>query len=90
MLYRTADILPINVDALRTGAVERGLQICRAMVDAGVKTELTFNIAAFVGPAGNTDGACARALGELAGNSANRPRSGRYDGLMRSFAETAL
>src|SRR6202040_2933354 len=29
--------------------------------------------------AGNTDDACAGALGELAGDSANRPRSGRYD-----------
>ncbi len=49
------------------------------MVDAGVKVELAFDIAAFVGAAGNTDDACAGALGELTGDSANRPRSGRYD-----------
>src|SRR5271155_1969438 len=55
LLHRTADILPIDVDAFRTGAVERGPQICRAMVDASVEAELAFDIATFVGAAGNTN-----------------------------------
>src|ERR1700739_4092174 len=49
------------------------------MVDAGVEAELAFDIATFAGAAGNTDDTCAGALGELAHDSANRPRSGRYD-----------
>src|SRR5438067_4905036 len=49
------------------------------MVDAGIKAELAFDVATFVGAAGNADDPCAGALGELADDSANRPRSGRYD-----------
>ncbi len=43
------------------------------------KSELAFDVTAFVGTAGNTDDACAGAPGELADDSADRPRSGRYD-----------
>src|SRR5271163_1506764 len=70
LLHRTADILPIDIDAFRTGSIERAPQICRAMVDAGIEAKRVFDIAAFVGAAGNADDPCAVAPGELADDSA--------------------
>ena len=49
------------------------------VVDAGIKPELRFDIAAFVWSAGNSDHACPFAFGELAGDRSYRARGGRHD-----------
>jgi hypothetical protein len=68
LLHRAADILPIHVDAVRAGAVERGADIRGAVVDAAGETEFRLDIAAFVRSAGDTDDAGVGTSGELPGD----------------------
>ena len=76
MLHRAADILEINIDALRARLVERGAEIGAAMVERGIEAELVLDIAALVGTAGDPDDPRTLALGELPGDGADRARGG--------------
>src|SRR5262249_53625869 len=77
-LYRAADILEIDIDALRASDGERGGEVA-AMVEAGIETELLGHVAAFLGAAGDADDAATLALSELSGDRADRPRRGGDD-----------
>src|SRR5207253_10188113 len=73
LLHGAADILPINIDSVRTGLVEFCTQIGRAMVDAGVKAEVAFDKTALVSPASDPDDACSLTFRELADDGADCP-----------------
>ena len=55
LLHGAADILEIDVDAVRTGGFELLRKIGRAMIDAGIEAELVGYEAAFLGTAGDAD-----------------------------------
>src|SRR5262249_26719138 len=74
-----ADILEIDVDARRAGAIERGAEAGLAMVEAGIEAQRLDDVAALVRPAGNADRAGAGDLRELANDGADRARGGGGD-----------
>ena len=80
--HRAADVLEIDVDALRAGGLELLREIRRAVVDGGVEAELLDQRSALVGAAGDADRAAALDLRDLADERADRPgRRGDDDGL---------
>src|SRR5215207_10204386 len=82
--HRAADVLEIDVDALRAGGLELLREIRCAVVDGGVEAELLDQRSAFVGAAGDADGAASFELRDLADERADRSgRRGDSDGLAR-------
>ena len=80
--HRAADILEIDVDALRAGVLQLGGQIRIAVVETGIEAELLHDVVALVLAAGDADRACALDLGDLAHGRADRTGSaGDDDGL---------
>src|SRR5439155_762708 len=79
LLHRAADVLEIDVDAGRAGAVERGAEAGVAMVEAGIESQLLDDVAALVSPAGNADCTSAGDLRQLADDGADRARGGGDD-----------
>ena len=67
-----ADILEIDVDALRAGVLQLRREIGVAMIQALVEAELFLDVAALVGAAGDADGAGAGDLRDLADRGADR------------------
>ena len=85
VLHFAADILEINVDTFATRLIERGAEIGAAMVERCIETELVLDVAALVGPAGDTDDPRTVALRKLTGHGANRARCGRHDDGLAGF-----
>src|SRR6185437_5714613 len=69
-----ADILEIDVDAVRTCGAKIVVQIPRAVIDAGVEAELVNDVVALGPAARDADGATAADLRELADDAANGAR----------------
>ena len=79
-----ADVLEVDVDALRRRGLEVGCKIAGLVVDAGVEAEFVRHVAALVGTAGDANGAAALDLGDLPDDRAHRAGRRRYhDGLAR-------
>jgi hypothetical protein len=72
--YWAADILEINIDALRTGGFQILTQLGLVMIEARVESELVLNEAALLLAAGNADDPAALDLCDLADH---RPDSTR-------------
>ena len=82
--HGAADVLEIDIDALRAGSRQVLGEIGRAMIDRGVETQLLAHMPALVGAAGDADGAGAGHFGELPDQRADRAARGRDDhGLAR-------
>ena len=82
--HRAADILEIDVDALRARRLEPRRQIAAAMVDAGVEAELLDHVAALLRPARDADGTRALDPGDLADQRADGAgRRRHHHGLAR-------
>src|ERR1019366_10767086 len=75
--YRAADILEIDVDALRTGCSKTGGEIGCPVVDAGIEAEFLVHIPAFVWSARNANGAGPLDPSDLAHRSSGRACRGR-------------
>ena len=77
-----ADVIEVDVDAVRAGRGELSVQVAAAVVYAGIKTELACDVLAFGRAAGDANDATAFDLRNLAGDAANRAaRSGHDHGL---------
>src|SRR5271166_6737331 len=70
-----ADILEVNIDAVRTVRFQTFSQLGLAMVDAGIESEFVLNEAAFLFAPGNADGPAAFDLGDLADQRTEGARS---------------
>src|SRR5260370_2295651 len=70
--HRAADILEIDVDALRAGFLELGRQIGIAMIQALIEPELASDVIAFVLAARDADGTRALDPGDLPDRRADR------------------
>ena len=70
-----ADILEVNIDAVRTVRFQTFSQLGLAMVDAGIESEFVLNEAAFLFAPGNADGPAAFDLGDLADQRTDGARS---------------
>src|SRR5690242_17437258 len=64
--YWTADILEIDIDALRAGGFQILAQLGLAMIEAGVESELVLNEAALLFASSNADDPAALDLRDLA------------------------
>src|SRR5258708_37057154 len=76
--YWTADILEIDIDALRTSRFQIFAQPGLAMIEARVESELVPNEAALLSASGNADNPAALDLCDLADHRADSTR-GRSD-----------
>ncbi len=76
---RTADVLEVDVDQVRGRGVELGAPVRRAVIDAGVESELVDHVRALLGPACDAHHAGAALLRELARDRPDRPARGRHD-----------
>ena len=74
-----ADVLEVDVDAVRGGGLELRAPVLGTVVDGRVEAELLGEDRALLGPAGDADDAGAVALGELPGDRADRAGGGRDD-----------
>jgi hypothetical protein len=74
-----ADILKVDVDAVRGGGLELLAPVLGAVVDGRVEAELLGEDRTLLRAAGDADDAGAIALGELAGNRADRAGGRRDD-----------
>ena len=82
--HRAADVLEIDVDAVRAGGGEALGQLRIAAVEADVEAELFDRVAALVGAAGDADHARALELGDLPDHRADRTgRRGHDHGFAR-------
>ena len=74
-----ADVLEVDVDALRAGGFQPLGQVGLAVVEAGVEAEFLLDEAALPFAAGDADDATALDLGDLADHRADRPGRRRHD-----------
>src|ERR1700730_13311861 len=72
--YWTADILEIDIDALRTGGFQIFAQLGLAMIEARVKSELVLNEAALLFASGDANNPAALDLCELADHRTDSTR----------------
>src|ERR1700682_3891720 len=80
--HGTADVLEVNVDALRAGLFQLRRKMRIAVIEAIVKAEFLFDVVAFVLAAGDADRACALDPRDLSDRRADRAGSRRnHDGL---------
>src|SRR6202023_3648413 len=77
--YWTADILEIDIDALRTGGFQIFAQLGLAMIEARVESELVLNEAALLFASGNADNPAALDLCELAERRTDSTRGRSHD-----------
>ena len=70
-----ADILEVNIDAVRTGRFQTFSQLGLATVEAGIESEFVLNEAAFLFAPGNADGPAVFDLGDLADQRSDGARS---------------
>src|SRR6185312_2957794 len=69
-----ADIVEIDVDALRAGGQQRLVEILfRLVVEAGIEAELVLHEGAFLRPAGDADDAATHDLADLSDDLSDRP-----------------
>ncbi len=79
-----ADILEVDVDAVRRRGGKLLAPVRRLVVDGGVEAEILDNVPALVGPARDADGAATLDLRDLADDRADGARcSGDEDGVTR-------
>src|SRR6266478_3895565 len=76
--YWAADILEIDIDAIRTGRFQIFAQLGLAMIEARVESELVLNEAALLFASGNADNPAALDLCDLADHRPDSTR-GRSD-----------
>src|SRR6202022_1311954 len=88
---RPADVLEIDVDAVRARGSELSWKIDGAVIDRRVEAELVFPVRAFLRPAGDADRSRAGDFRELADQRPDRPaRGGDHYGFGRlRFADQA-
>ena len=78
--HGAADILEVDVDAVRTDGLERRRQLRITVVQAGVEAQLVHGIATLVRRSGDADGACALEPGDLSYDRADGTgRGGDHD-----------
>ncbi len=81
---RAADVLEIDVDAVRAGVGQLSREVRRAPVEAHVEAERAGDVAAFFGVARDADHAAAFQLRDLADGGAHRAaRGGHHDRFAR-------
>ena len=79
-----ADVVEVDVDALRAVLREGGLHVLGLVIDGGIEAQVLDDVVAFLGSAGDADGAAALDLGDLAGDGADGAGGARKDdGLAR-------
>src|SRR5581483_4848922 len=69
--HLAADVLEVDVDALRTGLAKLPGEVAGLVVDAGVEPQLVGDVAALFGSAGDSDRAAALDLGDLSDHRAD-------------------
>src|SRR5437868_10656732 len=74
-----ADIVEIDVDTLRCGPGERGVDGARLVVDAVIEAEVGDDVAALLRPTGDADGAAAFDPRDLADDTADGTSRRRHD-----------
>src|SRR5206468_3032003 len=75
-----ADVLEVDVDAVRGRRVELGAPVIGPVIDAGVVAELLHRVGALLRPAGDADHpACATLPGDLPGDRPDRAAGGGDD-----------
>src|ERR1700747_2184849 len=77
--YWTADILEIDIDALRAGRFQIFAKPGLAMIEARVESELVPNEVALLFASGNADNPAALDLCDLADHRPNSPRGRSHD-----------
>ena len=77
--HRPADVVEVDVDAVRAGRPQRRSRSCALVVHAGVEAQLLDDVAALRLAAGDADGPAALDLGDLADDRADRARGRRDD-----------
>src|SRR5690606_25832893 len=80
----SADVLEVDIDALRARRLEVGRQIARLVVNGSIEPEFVDQILALLRPACDADGTATFELRDLRNNRADGARRGRYhDGFTR-------
>src|SRR6266480_310764 len=86
-----ADVVEVDIGALRARGLQIANQVARLVIDAGVEAELARHVVAFLAAAGDADGAAAPELGELSDDAADRARGRRHHhGLVRLWLANFL
>src|SRR5262249_26319496 len=73
-----ADVLEVDVDALRRGGPQVGGEIAGPVVNARVQAQLGNDVAALLGPAGDADRPASLDFGDLANDRADRTGGGGH------------